>query len=111
MIAKPPLRWLTSGSHDSGNDDENASGENPKARVLPFDRKVRERLQQREGAHAQAPQWKGVFAAKGKGIKSKGAAGGPKTAAPTKVRVFQVLQVVGVVFALVVFLRSCGIGF
>lgn len=116
MIAKPPLRWLTSGSHgsdDTGHNDENGSGDDAKARVLAFDPKVRERLQQREGAQAQGPQWKGVSPAmgRGKGMKSNGAAAGAKPATPTKVRVFQVLQVVGVVFALVVFMRSCGIGF
>ena len=91
----------------TGGDDEDAATK--EARVLPFDPKVRERLQQRSGAQAQAPVKSGKS---GNALKKSkpGSPGRVKESQTLRFRVYRGLEIAGVVFVLFVFLRTCGVG-
>lgn len=100
MIARFPFLGPHSpgpGGAGSGDDGDGERGASKEARVLPFDPKVRERLlQQRVGAQAKA---KPV------------SPGGVKGSHTVRFRVYRVFEVAGILFALFVFFRSCGVGF
>ncbi|MCA2961517.1 MAG: hypothetical protein IOD12_14795 [Silvanigrellales bacterium] len=100
---------LSTGPNGSGTGGDGEDAATKVARVLPFDPKVRERLQQRSGAQAQAP----ITSGKSGNALKKGKTSGPgavKESQTIRFRVYRGLEIAGVVFVLFVFLRTCGVG-
>ena len=96
-------------------DDDSAEG---KGRVLRFDPKVRERRGARTGATGAQGGSVGNSGLNGKGQgplggSSRGAGdkGRVQATHTTRFKIFRGLEIAGVVFVMIVFLRSCSLGF
>ena len=97
------------------DDDDSAEG---KGRVLRFDPKVRERRGARTGATGAQGGPGGSTGANGKGpgplgspSRGAGVKGRVQATHTTRFKIFRGLEIAGVVFVMIVFLRSCSLGF